>query len=881
MRNIPQAVIDAIPNGSEPVFVIGIQWEEGKTTYYASKNIQTYLPYIQSVSTVGSSATESGGQATQFDVVFDDTSGHFKSLLDSRDPHFRPITVYHYFDGIGSGLYPIFEGQVASPISWEEANRTFQITAITRRTNIQVGFSVEEGQFEDIHESLIGQPFPLGFGTPIHVPALALQVVPTGMITEAFGIVDPTLSLELQKLTIDWGNKYNYGMYAAEQAAVAYLGGDNNIGDQWNSIAVEAQTQAGDIQVEIQKLQIVFQQQKSLAKSTNYVIGGYRFPQKKKIKVKINEFLFWAVFHGDDITEAPDNFDQKCRVTLTPIIPPIQKVLDTKTNQLIYEKQNFTFIQAGAQITMAQDYQVDWVVNCIPSTVKAVYAYRAFNGSRQLTLVPSKYYEVVSYDWTGWLTPTVIRMKQPMSTVSYFENLTTTRLEDYNNLLANTNGLKVLPHIVNNIDWGDEIFVTYESSVGPNLVDVMIWLIQTYTNYQYDADSFNSTKMRLADYPVNMVLFERPKVDELLEDLAYQGRSRIWLKDGKYYLKFLPKKEDPVDTLTLDNIGSLSIRTNSTEDIVTKYIAGWRTDYVKPENRIIFRYNAGLKRYGINEGGYNFTAFNARELVERSATFWLIRQSNTWKYVDVTVYMDKLNLELNDTVTLDTPFISCDGIIESIEYNPDDYSIRLGIWTPIRLGESTPYDFAWPADLSETVFFPTFNEISSGAAGGFNAGIQGELPPFTEITVNFPRNKSNSKPAVDGRPRDFGSYILTEDVAPEFRPSSLPNSQPINQVTDPLFDYTYPSIPGDRVPTDDITNACWPAMVMSGGPNTYSCRVFKKGLSEDYDTVDVKHLDEEVTDIIPPNVWTLVGMTKKDNGTKEYTFQSPIWWVKP
>lgn len=881
MRNIPQSVIDAIPNGSEPVFVIGVEWEDGKVTRYASKEVPDCLPYISEVSSITNSATDSGGQAVSFDVVFDDTSGHFKDLMDHRDIHFRPITVYHYFDGIGSGLYPIFEGQIATPISWEQDSRLFKITAIYRRTNIQVGFSVEEGQFPEIHESLIGQPFPLGFGTPIHVPALALQVIPTGMITDAFGIVDPTLALELQRLGTEWGNKYNYGMYAAQQAALAFLGGDDSIGDQWNSISIEAQNQANDIQAEIQKLQIVKTQQEGYAKKTNYVIGGYRFPQKKKIKVKINEFLFWAVFHGDDRTTAPDNFDEKCRVTLTPIIPPIQKVVDAKTGQLVYEKQNFTFIQAGAQVTIAELYPMDWVVNCIPSEIKAVYAYRSFNGKRELTLVPAQYYDIVSYNWSGWLHPTVIRMKQPLSTVSYFENLRTTRLEDYNTLLANTNGQRILPHIINNVDWSDDIYVTYQSSVGPNLVDVIIWLIQTYTNYSYDATSFNSVKMNLADYPVNTVLFDRPKVDDLLEDLAYQGRSRIWLKDGKYYLKYLPKKEDPVDTLTIDDIGEITILTNTTEDIITKYIANWRTDFVKPENRIILRYNAGLKRYGINEQSYNYTAFNARELVEKSSTFWLIRKSNTWKYLDVTVFMDKLNLEVNDTVTINTPYINCDGVIESVEYNPSDYTIRLSIWTPIRLGESTEYDFAWPSGISETVFFPTFNEITSGSAGGFNAGIQAVLPPFTEIQVNFPRNRSNTTPAADNRPRDFGTYLLSDEVAPETLASSIPASQPINLVTDPQFDYSYISIPNDRVPTDDVNNAAWPARVMSGGPTTYSCRVWKNGLSEDYSTVDVKHLDEEVTDHIPAGSWFLVAMTKKKNGQKEYTFQAPIWMVKP
>ena len=44
MRNIPDSVIAAIPNGSEPVFVIGIEWEDGKISRYASKEVGDFLP---------------------------------------------------------------------------------------------------------------------------------------------------------------------------------------------------------------------------------------------------------------------------------------------------------------------------------------------------------------------------------------------------------------------------------------------------------------------------------------------------------------------------------------------------------------------------------------------------------------------------------------------------------------------------------------------------------------------------------------------------------------------------------------------------------------------------------------------------------------------
>lgn len=883
MRNIPQAILDEVIEGSEPVFVIDIEWSSKVKKRYATKEIEGAEPLIMSVSEISNATTLSGGQATSFDVKFNDVAGTLKALFDSHDLHFRPITVYQYFDGMGSGLFKIFEGKVASPINWSEADRTLEISAITKRSNIEVGFSVEEGQFEEIHESLIGQAFPLGFGTPIHVPGLALQVIPTGQITEAFGIVDPTLVMQLNLLTIEWGNKYNYGMAAAQYAAVAYLSGDDAVGDQWNQISIDAQNQANDIQEQIRQLSLVKTQQESYAKKTNYVIGGYRFPQNKKVKVKINEFLFWAVFHGQEgsyVNDAPDNFDQKCRVTLTPIIPPIQQVYDIATGKLVFEKQDFTFIQAGSTVTVVDNYPIDYAVNCIPSDIKGVYAFRSFNGERRLTVVPEDYYEVVSYDWQGWLTPTVIRMKRPLSTVSYYENTKTTRLEDYNTLLSQTNGLRILPHIVNNVDWDDQPYVTYQSSVGPNLVDIIRWLIETYTEYTCDQASFDSVKMSLAEYPANFCIFDRPRVDELIEDLAYQGRSRVWLNGNKYYIKYLPKKEDPVDEIAVDDILQMSISTNATEELVTKYVGTWRTDYVKPENRIIFRYNAGLKKYGIQEGGYNFTAFNARELVERSATFWLIRLSNTWKRVDLTLHLGKLNLEINDTITLTTPHITCDCIVESVEYNAQDYSIRVTLWTPIRLGESEPYDFAWPAGISETVFFPTYNEITSGSAGGFNAGVKGSLPAYGQIEVVYQKPKSKSREQAPGRPRDYGSYYLSDEVAPEFLPSSQPTSQPFNFSALPVFNYNYNTVPGDKVPTDDVDNAVYPGEIVSGAGSDYTVKIWKKGLTGDSNNVEAKQLEIDPSEQIPATTKVHVVMNKDEDGNKEYTIQVPVWLIK-
>jgi len=53
--------------------------------------------------------------------------------------------------------------------------------------------------------------------------------------------------------------------------------------------------------------------------------------------------------------------------------------------------------------------------------------------------------------------------------------------------------------------------------------------------------------------------------------------------------------------------------------------------------------------------------------------------------------------------------------------------IDFEIWTPIKSGTTTPYNFAWPADVEETLIFPTQPELDAGFGGS------GQGPSFTTI----------------------------------------------------------------------------------------------------------------------------------------------------
>ena len=40
--------------------------------------------------------------------------------------------------------------------------------------------------------------------------------------------------------------------------------------------------------------------------------------------------------------------------------------------------------------------------------------------------------------------------------------------------------------------WSDELYITFQSSVGPNTVDILEYIIENYTDLTYDTASFNT-----------------------------------------------------------------------------------------------------------------------------------------------------------------------------------------------------------------------------------------------------------------------------------------------------------------------------------------------------------------------------------------------------
>lgn len=388
--------------------------------------------------------------------------------------------------------------------------------------------------------------------------------------------------------------------------------------------------------------------------------------------------------------------------------------------QMFGDNAGYVFNEAGAIVQMYTPEGQTYIVSIVPGTVLSVQAFLTKNGVKKLVTVPAEYYTVVTKDYG----------------VDFLSEVVQLTLTDA--LSKNTVGGQ----------WGDDLYVTFESSVGPNTVDVLQYLIETYTNLSVDATSFSDVHDALENYPSHFQITDRKNILQALQEIAFQARCAIYLKNGVFFLRYLPAVPTSISTFSDADVdfGTMELSFTPTEEIVTKLICSWRATGAQPENNtVILRYN--VAKYGVKEKDFDFYIYNKVDFVIKSATFWMIRYANTWKTIKFQTPLHKLNVESLDGVTLSfvKPWLATDpviGIVQQAGYDSASSQLNFQIWTPVRAGEMVPYDFAYPADIDTTLKFPTNadeelqfdggNGPGSNVGDGESLGIPGDFS--TEYT---------------------------------------------------------------------------------------------------------------------------------------------------
>ncbi len=800
-RNIPAEAINTIAqtNGIEPVNIIRVQWVKGGGYfYYSDRNIPDQKQYQgKLLDLAGLEAVldvSQGSSSVSVKVTLNDTDGTIKKIFDEHDIINRPVVIYQWFTDISSVYkFQIYSGVVSTPVEWNEGDRSISFDVMTRLVDTNVGFTVEDGDFTNVPDLIIGKPWPIMFGTVLDMPTLQMDDMPTGTTLVDIGIPDFNLARQSAyqnfKASDNAAKGTCFSLRGAEMMEQAIINHDTELFQRGQALQRQAEgmfNSANSNAYQANRFNGILSDQSKYDLSVIPIINGKFFHQNTPIEILINSASYVGVFQGDNFVvssrQAPDEAIPKTPGQYTnpnpqpglvvqdtqeyadkilsnmifsgslietadtssaesqaywnceppyfqsfipPTINQADKVGEQKTGQMF-------FAAAGASVSVGASYPIRYILSIIPHTqVLWLSSKRTVNGFKVITPIPPSYYTLSTLT-LGDITAIIATFPQPLSTMKTVDP-------------------------TNMQDWSNDVYATLTSPIGPNVVDIMTWLIQTYTEFKIDNDSFNHVRTRVDKYPANFALLDTRNVVELLKDIAWQSRCAIWISDDTFFLKYLPEQYASVATISEDDIEqqTLTVGCTGIENVVTKFIATWRATYSQDkDDKIILKYN--VNKYGTIEKTYNFYIFNSVELVLKSATFWTIRYANIWKTLKCKAFLSMLAAETMDniTVALTNPFIATEsvvGVVNQATFNSGDFSIDMDIWLPVRMGEMTQYVFAYPADIAITYVWPSIQEI----AGQFTSDVPQQASGNLGGTFQtVPAKRLGSSKTAQARPSD-------------------------------------------------------------------------------------------------------------------------------
>lgn len=878
MRTLGSGITSLLASGKqiEPVAMVAI-YVGSQPIWYADRNLYssddpTQLTTEGRILQLGNldeeQRSDSTGMAGSVSVTLDDRDGALKALFDGVDLHKRRVDIYQTFLGVSDKIL-VFSGVISTPLVWDEGKRTFSFDVVSKLEDLEIGWSPEMGTYNQLPQELMGRAWPMVFGTVHHSPCLQLQNIPTAFTTAAFGVSDRTIATELANLQdllqeAIAATEY-YSLKAANSSDPLDFGG--NI--QNDSNVQQYQQMQAQIQDQINALK------ETSAWQTNFNAGSVRLiptvyvtqPYNGLFRVGNGLFLGSLSNDGGSISTTPQ---------LLPGSPAVTPGV----------REGYQFVNAGTQVQIAGPYPIKYVASVTPGTVLKVWAMRTWNGLRQMAEVPSSYYTISTEALGRGMVATYVTLNQPLSTTAWIQNEKTQNWQ-------NTFGKTLPPHIVNQIDWGDDIYVSFQSDIGPNAVDIMAWVIDNFSQNGYDSTSFNAARDLIGNTPMNFTLTENPRTMQFLADLAYQAKSVIYLKEDTFYLLHLPATPEPVDTITEDDImvDSLKVTCTPTEDLVTKYTATFRPDYspfFQTPVRMVVRYN--VPKYGVHQQDHDFYCFNNFAAVQSALTFWLIRKSQTYKIVQARLLLNKLNLEVFDYVTLDfdTPYVassSVTGLVTKCNYDSANKWIDVEIWTPVLLGEMKTSPYVWPAGATEYFEWPQYHTLAGGGGGGdLSTPTLPQSNPRTEPAgiLNVGGGTWWASRGLEPRPLDWG-WVDASSAAPQ--PAPMPRSKlfPATPLptSDPTKDYAF-----SAYPSVSQVNGTFPGQIVKKlesdeNGSYYEVDVFIQGRDNQPTRMKVTQLQIDPDDTIPPETWVEVsvvnGKTKDSQPYTSVTMQCPVW----
>lgn len=732
--------------GEDPLTLLAIEWSSG-TRWYATRDLE-FRSAKGSILSHGSLTAQakanSSGAVGEMSFTLSDSEGDLKALIDTCCAEGTKATVYECFASAMTedDLIVLLRGVIVSP-EWSEAERTLSLSVETKVKDQEVGFAIEQADYEDLvpdepllTDEAIGKAWPLCFGSILHAPALKLFAPPETFLNGTFKTGDNSFTVEdatkfpenvaidviidgmvfkvqvvhaTKTMHVGEPNvpKYQNIGFATRDASdpdypnpwVAWIDQDVSlantfiyfVSEQGNTVYHRVLRQEGrKIWVDnriVQKSKSEKRVLTSLAvpnqlESARYFDNAYGIaPVLLGPPTVIKEVArYGRDGWGIEMSYMGANTSSSAVHVATSSFRDVAEVISS----VPWKFAAGTSVKLWANPSGSGLHPVKYIVNQIPSTqVRAVFAWRRNprTGTRTFTPIPASYYTVNLSESLFGQTATTVTLKQPLS--EYYGQ-----------------------------GWEDAIYVSFKSSVGPNVADVIEWLLETYSDIEVDAASFSSVHSACANYPISKLQDSKVDVVALCEDIAWKSRCGLLIEDGSAKLKYLsvePSPDDAVDEDVIEN-KSLLLTNTRIEDIITHFRAFWKKDHSgRPGSEQVLSKVENVARFGLIKRDFTFDTFNVKSLVEKSATFWAHRYANAWRKAKATfLSRQALAYEMFDCIQLDLGILgpSVKGVIESHTFDSGDEaetSFGHSIWLPWLAGTTSQDARAWLSDAGDTL----------------------------------------------------------------------------------------------------------------------------------------------------------------------------------
>jgi hypothetical protein len=630
-------------------FISDSQVERNNSSYMklsviiSSSITQIYTDKILEVGDI-STGTKGDDSSTlsSCQVKLDDADGTLKQLFDTFPIENAPAALALCYSD--TSYCNVISGHLTNP-QWSEGDRVLTVTVESTLVSLEVGYSAEDGDYNDLDPDAIDVPWPLVFGKPLHVPAVRIRRQKTAKLLYTIQLRPKSntvtwspLIINLPSVLYNTDGKYIHpaqncivttikddyteednviyfsdydtmpaGNYTVEIDRVLFKGSFNiSTGKFTVSTANISRIQG---QTTVQDSGIVYDD-KTLALGTyttgtdqNYkdcfvYYGSNQYFENYCVRQDKDKLTFQYCFYkgskiGDfsrgtpwqDAGDIGSIYDSRA-VTKTGIVEPY---LDTFAQlQAIGDNQ-------GTQIATSTRYQgLNAFLTTLLSKGQSILWTRGPDVGVRIygrdpdiyiaNLVESEQVIAVCARKKGHRgQPEVLTQIPP----DYYTVKTSYAITTAEGNSLTTTAILFNTPLANfvNEDWSDEIYVTLNSSLDNNPINAIKYILQTYTSLIIDADSFDTVASQ-QQYAAHFALTNRGNALQVAEQIAWQCKAALVIDSDIVNIVRVDLPPNENITLTLDNVEFKSIEESTTprNEIITKLKAGWRSSYA-PEDR--------------------------------------------------------------------------------------------------------------------------------------------------------------------------------------------------------------------------------------------------------------------------------------------------------